>query len=45
MKRAIPSEMFVPLKGLEVSELADWADGFPPELQERYNELAESVEE
>lgn len=29
----------------KVSEAADWADGFPPALQERYNELAESVEE
>ncbi|EAE1536374.1 DUF4274 domain-containing protein [Listeria monocytogenes] len=45
MKRAIASEMFLPLKGLKVSEAADWADGFPPALQERYNELAESVEE
>lgn len=45
MKRAIASEMFLPLKGLKVSEAADWADGFSPELQERYNELAESVEE
>lgn len=45
MKRPIAGEMFVALNGMEISESADWADGFPPELQERYNELAESVEE
>lgn len=45
MKRPIAREMFVALNGMEISESADWADGFPPELQERYNELAESVEE
>ncbi|EFR94252.1 hypothetical protein NT06LI_1277 [Listeria innocua FSL J1-023] len=29
----------------KLSESADWEDGFPLGLRERYNQLAESVEE
>jgi hypothetical protein len=45
MKRAIPDELFVPLKGSQPTEPTGWEEGIPPKLQAKYDGLCELLEE